>query len=135
MATGYVKLRMAGEVFKMASLLPLLFIFVHHGIIAVALCRTLVGFLLFIYTAILNKYVLKYSFLDLFGDILKPLLLGVAISLWLLVVGYLPFNIYAVFAIQLITGMLLGVALVKIFKISEADEIISLVLTKIRSKK
>lgn len=135
LATGYVKLRMAGEIFKMASLLPLLFIFVRNGIIAVALCRTFVGFLLVIYTAIINKCILKYSFGELLGDILKPLLFGSCISFGLLIIGYLPFNIYIVSAIQLITGMLLSTTLVKIFRISEVDEIISLVLAKIRSKK
>ncbi len=132
LATGHVKLRTVGEIVKMVLTLPLLFLIVDFGIIAVALARVAVNATLVVYSMIINKYVLNYTFSEFLSDMIRPLLLGLLVFAMLYPVNFIPIDMRLILIIQFVIGGVIYLLCVKIMRIKEIMELISLVIAKVK---
>lgn len=135
LATGFVKLRMSGEIIKMICTLPLLFFFVNWGIAAVAWARVLVNVILICYSMYINRKIMDYKLVELLVDMKKPLLVGLLIFACTYPIIFLPFNDIVLLIAQIIIGVIVYLFCLKTLHIQEMEELVSLVLKKIRSKK
>lgn len=135
LATGYVRLRMTGEVVKMVFTIPLLFFLVSYGIEAVALARVLVNVILVAYSMYINGKIMDYKYSELFSDLSKPLLIGGLLFLCIYPLSYLAIDDVAIVVLQIIVGISLYLFFIKVLHIKEMEEMTSLVLAKIRKKK
>jgi len=135
LATGAVRLRMVGEIFKMVITLPLLFLFVSHGIEAVACARVLVNVFMVVYSMFLNKKIMNYGYLEFLRDMMKPLAIGLLVALCIYPLAYLQINCGMVLALQGVVGVSIYFLCMKVMKIEEMEEITSIVLKRLKIKK
>lgn len=134
LATGFVKLRMVGELTKMVFTIPLLFFFVNYGIEAVAISRVLVNILMIVYSMILNKIIMNYRISEFFSDMLKPF--GVGAFVFICTYPLIFLNVDSVYILisQIFAGLLSYLSCMKILKIAEMHEMVSMVLERIKKK-
>lgn len=132
LALGFVKLRTFGEVLKMILTITALFFLIDYGIIAVVLARTLVNFLLFIYTIIISKWKMNYSFYEVLKDTAKPLFLSLILLCCIYPIIYIPVPHVFILIIQIAVGITIYVLTAKIFKVKELDEIVAMVYSRIK---
>ena len=134
LATGYVKLRMAGELVKMAFTIPLLFFFVNYGIEAVAFSRVLVNIILIVYSMILNRIIMGYRVSEFISDMLKPFLVGAIVFICIYPLTYLNIDSVYILILQLLIGVTSYYICMKILKIEEMHEMMEMVLGRIKKK-
>ena len=133
LALGLVKLRAFGEVLKMILTITVLFLLIDYGIIAVVLARTLVNFMLFIYTIIIGKWKMSYGFYEVLRDMAKPLFLSGILLCCIYPIIYIQLPYILILFIQIVLGITIYVSTAKIFKVKELDEIVAMGYSKIKN--
>lgn len=135
LAVGKLNLRIVGELIKFVVTIVALLFFIDYGIIAVAFARLLVNVILVIVSLIINNKIIGYGITDYVKDVYKPLVL----SLIMLAVVYSLNLINAADWVKLVAQILVGVGvyclLIRICKIPEVDELLVLVVDKLRKRK
>lgn len=131
LATGHVKLRTLGETIKMVFTILLLFSFIGYGIVAIAYARVAVNIIMLIYTMIVNRYIMGYRYKEFFADITKPLLISLLMFTFMFVLLLPGMNDVITGFLQILIGLLVYLGCLKVFKVSEIDEIKTLVKSKI----
>ena len=133
LALGLVKLRTFGEVLKMILTIAALFLLIDYGIIAVVLARTLVNFMLLIYTIIIGKWKMNYGFYEVLRDMVKPLFLSSILLCCIFPIIYIPIPQFLILFIQIVVGVTIYILATKFFKVKEIDEIRDLFFSKIKN--
>ena len=132
LATGYVKLRMFGEVVKLVFVLPLLFVFINFGIIGVALSRVILNILLIFFSMFINRRIMEYRYRELVKDMFNPFCLGLLIFVSMYPLIFLPLNFTIILIAQIIVGLTLYAISIKMLKIKEMEELKAMVMAKVR---
>lgn len=135
LATGHLRIRTVAEMVKMMTTIVTLFFFIDYGIVAVAIARLLVNISLVIMTVYINKKIIGYGFCDYLKDLYKPLLLCVVMLIFIYPIVYVPTSAWIQLFAQVIIGAIVYLMSVRILKVDEVNEIVSLVVSKIKSNK
>ena len=135
LAVGKLKYRIWGETIKFVATIVTLFFFIDYGIVAVALARLLVNISLVIMTVFINKKIIGYGFCDYLKDLYKPLLLCVVMLIFIYPIVYVPTSALIQLFAQVVIGAIVYLMSVRILKVDEVNEIVSLVVSKIKSSK
>lgn len=135
LATGHLKLRIIGEIIKMVLTIIALLALIDYGIIAVAFVRLLVNCILMAITLIINNKIFGYGLVDFAKDLYKPLLLGLLIFTCIYPIPLFSMSDLAVLALQLLVGTVVYILVIKLFHISDVNEILSLIIIKLAGRR
>lgn len=135
LATGHVRLRALGEFIKMATIVPLLFIFVGYGIIAVAWVRVAVNVVMVIFTMIFAKIYINYKFSEFIADLMKPILVSMLMFVCIYPLIYLNISSLFIVISQILLGISVYLVSAMIFRITEMKQVFEMVLAKFRKQK
>lgn len=132
LALGLVKLRATGELLKMIFTILSLFFFIDYGIVSIVFARTMVNFILLIYSVIISKWKMKYGLFEVIYDMILPLFFSLILLGCIFPITFLRIPYFTMLLFQVFVGLSLYVLLVKIFKVDEYKEIKDLLHSKVK---
>jgi teichuronic acid exporter len=92
------------EIIKKVLLVVVISISAHYGIYAMLIGSVILSFVSAVINAAPNKKLLNYSYKEQMFDIMPSILLSLTMSLVVLAVSLLPFSLWLVLILQIITG-------------------------------
>lgn len=132
LAVGKLNLRIVGEAIKFIVTIIALMCFIDYGIIAVALARLLVNFILVIVTIIINRTIMGYGFRDFIKDLYKPILLSLFMFGCIYPLSFISVPDWIVLSAQILAGVSIYYLSIRLFKVTEVNDILEAVKSKVR---
>lgn len=130
LAVGDVKIRTLGEIIKLVLTIISLILLIGYGIIGVAFARVFVGLLMAIYTNILLRNRIKYTFGELLSDLSKPAVVSILMAAIIYPFVYLNVNSLFILSVQVALGICLYFIFSKLVRNKELLEIIKRIVRK-----
>lgn len=134
LAIGKTKIRAYGEFIKLSVTLIFLAIFIKYGIIGIAFAKFLVGFVMFLYSVILNYRFMKYNILELLIDCYKPLLSATLMAVAIYPLTYLHLDRLVILIIQILVGVVIYTISSLILKNEDVNELVRKLFVSFRTK-
>ena len=135
LASGHVKIRTACEIIKTIMIISLLSMFIDDGILAVSYVRLSVNMLLVIFVMIINKKLMDYLYIEFICDLLKPLLFALLMFVCVYAINLIDISYGFILISQIIMGCVLYFVCIKLFKMTELEELLSVVISKYKIKR
>lgn len=133
-ALGRADLHLKLEIIKKTIAIIIVIVSSLFGVTAIAVGTVVYSIIATVINSYPNKKLIQYSYFEQIADILPFAGMSAIMGIAVYFVGLLPINLYIVFGLQIITGMIVYAALSAILKIDTWEYCLSL-LNKVKHQK